>query len=156
MTETVKCACQKCNCQTTPQTGYVHEGQLYCSQTCAYECTATTCVGTKPGGTKPNTSRFRSPNDPRPTNFTSLAFALLATGLLVWIFLAPFVLPDLFRGQLSMVPLFCGSLLASAACAVIGVVVALAKGIHRRWANALGFAISVGILLLMCIMRAIH
>lgn len=44
MSETVKCACPKCHCQTTPQTGYVHDGKLYCSQTCAYECTTTTCV----------------------------------------------------------------------------------------------------------------
>lgn len=92
----------------------------------------------------------------KPTDVTSLAFGLLAIGLLACLVVVPRLLPHLFRGQLSMVPLFGCSVLGAAVCAIVGMIVGLAKGIRRSWANALGFAVSAAVLLFMCIMRAIH
>lgn len=30
-----RCACEHCHCEVSEATGYLYEGQLYCSQACA-------------------------------------------------------------------------------------------------------------------------
>jgi hypothetical protein len=44
MTQTTKCACNRCQCQVEAGKGVVRDGKIYCSNACAYDCTDTTCV----------------------------------------------------------------------------------------------------------------